>query len=426
MELNLSKEQSTICNNLLDWVDSFNSSMSPSPKKRYIVLGGFAGTGKTYLASKFRVLLNEYYGEKFKVGFCTFTGKAVSVLKKKLEEAGGLFKQDEISTIHSLIYIPVYHKNEKGEKLLIGWKKTETLDHFKLIIIDEGSMVNKVIWDDLSSYNIPIIIIGDHFQLPPIDGKFNIMENPDLTINEIQRQQSDELINFSNYVRQNGRTGSYPIWISTNKTIIKMDWRNKATKEFIEKKIPWKNQDDLKNYQILCGMNNTRVILNNMARKYKFTNPTENPYPGDRLVCLKNNHQTKLMNGQMGTLVWNLPAEKDFQTMSVNLDDSEELYNTLVHLYCFGKISYNDMWEKVFEKNKKRLPRLLKESNSAELDIFDFAYAISVHRAQGSEWDKVVLIEERNSYQDDDNWARWLYTAVTRAKQKIVIITNFY
>jgi len=91
-------------------------------------------------------------------------------------------------------------------------------------------------------------------------------------------------------------------------------------------------------------------------------------------------------------------------------------------MYCFGKTTYGDMWEKVFTKKGKAL---LKELDIPEIDVFDFAYAISVHRSQGSEWDKIILFEERNQYQNDDDWRRWLYTAVTRAKKKIVIITNF-
>ena len=57
--------------------------------------------------------------------------------------------------------------------------------------------------------------------------------------------------------------------------------------------------------------------------------------------------------------------------------------------------------------------------------MFDYGYAISVHKSQGSEWDKVILVEERNFYQSDEDYARWLYTGITRAKNKLLIIKNF-
>ena len=418
--MNLTKEQSKICDTLIDWISSRNK------QKNHIVVAGYAGTGKTYLASKLRVLLNDIYGEDLTVGFCTFTGKASSVLAKKLEENNAVFSKDKTGTIHSLMYMPIFEKDSKGNKIIKGWDKVADLNNYKLIIVDEGSMVNKIMWDDLTSYNIPIIVIGDHFQLPPIEGKFNLMEKPDLFLTEILRQESNELIEFANYIRTTGRTGNYPIWMSPLKNIIKMDWRNPVTQKFIETKIPWKVADELPNYQILCGMNSTRVKLNNMVRKYKFgERPIENfPYPGERIVCLRNNYFTKLMNGQMGTLKWNLPAHKDMQTASISLDDaSDSLYNTLIHLCCFGKVSYDEMSE--LEINKKKINVVLKQNKIDKIDVFDFGYAISVHRAQGSEWDKIVVIEERNRYQNDEMWARWLYTAVTRARQKVVVITNF-
>ena len=59
------------------------------------------------------------------------------------------------------------------------------------------------------------------------------------------------------------------------------------------------------------------------------------------------------------------------------------------------------------------------------MNVFDFGYAVSVHKSQGSEWDKIILIEERNSYQSDEEYARWLYTAVTRASKGLVILDGY-
>lgn len=420
----LSEEQNNVCSRLFDWTSLFFDKGMTSPQRRYIVLAGYAGTGKTYIAASFRKILDDIYGDRIAVGFCTFTGKASSVLAKKLKDQNALYRRDSVGTIHSMIYRAIYEKDKNGNKIFKRWERREEIENIDLIVIDEGSMVNQVMWEDLYSYNIPIIIIGDHGQLPPIGGKFNIMQRPDLILTEIHRQDSDELIILADYIRKTGRSGSYDVWASPNYNVIKMDWRNQNTRDFIADKVPWKDQDQLPNFQMLCGMNQTRVKLNNLARQYKYGSQLiDDPYPGERLVCLKNNNQTRVMNGQMGTLYWNLPADKNYQTMSVKLDDSDEgLYNTLVHMHCFGKVQYGDMWDTIFSKRGKAL---LKKHDVPEVDVFDFAYAISVHRSQGSEWDKIILFEERNPYQSDDDWRRWLYTAVTRAKQKIVIVTNF-
>jgi exodeoxyribonuclease-5 len=58
----------------------------------------------------------------------------------------------------------------------------------------------------------------------------------------------------------------------------------------------------------------------------------------------------------------------------------------------------------------------------AEIDLFDFGYALTVHKAQGSQAQKVVLFEERFSKMDDETWCRWLYTGVTRAGEELYII----
>jgi ATP-dependent exoDNAse (exonuclease V) alpha subunit len=55
-------------------------------------------------------------------------------------------------------------------------------------------------------------------------------------------------------------------------------------------------------------------------------------------------------------------------------------------------------------------------------DLFDFGYALTVHKAQGSSADTVLLFEERNQHMSDDDWRRWLYTAVTRAERQLYII----
>jgi len=423
--MKLSLEQQAACKRMVDWTSLFFNRSVPSPQQRHLVVGGHAGTGKTFLISMFSHSLRDKH-PNHRIGFATLTGKASSVLAKKLKDIGSLYDDDTIGTIHGLIYRPVYEKTPTGEKVFKKWERKPAIDDIDLVVIDEGSMVNEPMWKDLTSYRIPIIIVGDHGQLPPIGGKFDIMKHPDILLNTVHRHD-DELLKYAEEVRLFGNSGEADNFQTPKKTITKLDWNHPVTRKFLEQKIPWKSQKELPNFQVLCGMNNTRVGINNMIRNFKFeSNLLATPYPGERLVCLRNNHSTKVMNGQMGTLKWTLPEAPDYQSMSIKLDDTDGgLYNTLSNMYCFGRLNYDGMWETVFQKNQGKMRALLKKMELSEVDIWDFGYAISVHRSQGSEWDKVILFVERNQYQNEDDWRRWLYTAVTRAKQRLIIIGNF-
>jgi len=157
----LSPDQNTCLDQIMSWwTDS---------KESLYTLGGFAGTGKSYLISVLRTKL-----ENIKVAFCCYTGKATSVLNNKLKHNNSLRSSDKCSTIHSLIYTPDVDKN--GD--VIGWKLRDNLDDYDLLILDEASMVSEDVFCDLESFGIPILAVGDHGQLPPVGGNLNLMKDP--------------------------------------------------------------------------------------------------------------------------------------------------------------------------------------------------------------------------------------------------------
>jgi exodeoxyribonuclease-5 len=135
----LSKDQEKALNQMLDFYASKNKD------KDFLTLGGYAGTGKTTLISELRKEI-DVINPKAKVAFCAFTGKAVQVLKNKLVQNKAIYKKDEISTIHSLIYRTI--EDDRGA--VLGWikKELEEVD-FDIIIVDEASMVDEKIWNDL-------------------------------------------------------------------------------------------------------------------------------------------------------------------------------------------------------------------------------------------------------------------------------------
>ena len=192
--MELSEDQIRCLNKLREWV------VANIKKNSFITMGGYAGTGKTTLIGKLRKDLKLQY-PNIKIAFACFTGKAARVLKNKLTEAEAVCEGDSCGTIHSLIYSPI----ENDKKEIIGWKRRNEMEA-DLIIIDEASMVDENIWKDLRSYGKPIIAVGDHGQLPPINGNFNLMERPILRLEQIHRQMAENpIIKLSIMARKEGK-----------------------------------------------------------------------------------------------------------------------------------------------------------------------------------------------------------------------------
>lgn len=427
--MELTEEQTFILNEVLDWYRN--------PWKNVIKIVGYAGTGKTTLMTEVaaKIRFNHDLGKRgaHKIAFCAFAGKAAHVLATKLEKNRSVMDQDYVGTIHGLLYTPIY-KRKNGKKVLAGWTLKKELN-VDLIIVDEGSMVSKELWLDLNNYNIPIIVCGDHGQLPPVGPKFDLLANADFQLHEIHRQAlGNPIIQLTIDIRRKGyiEPGVYQFLDENDKSkkdengnllpppVFKLDWNNQQCKDIYDK-INW--DEEGKNIIQLCGFNKTRVTLNNNTRK-KLNFLLDEPYPGERVMCLKNNHDTGIKNGQLGSLVWVYPAGKELYDLTMQMDGYDDiLHSSLAIRSSFGKDNYNDEMEIDF---KNTFAKKLKEYDQKDIDLFDFGYCTTVHKSQGSEWDKVVLFEQRNKYQTDQDYARWLYTAATRAKEKLFIIYNYW
>jgi exodeoxyribonuclease V len=387
--LGLSADKKTVLKQILHWQE-FQTDKQP-----YLTVGGYAGTGKTTLIAVLRRLLYKK-NPKMKVAFAAFTGKAARVLKNYLEEFALLYKQDSIGTIHSLIYSVI----ENEQQQIVGWRKKDRLKT-DLIIIDEASMIDQKIWSDLLSYQIPILAVGDHGQLPPVHGYFNLMKEPILRLETIHRQEANNpIIDLSILARTKGHipVGNYGPRV---KKFLKSD---PETAELIDNHLQMANQDTL----IVCGYNNTRLRLNQYLRSIKGFED-EQPQAGDRVICLRNNHQKQIFNGMLGTIERIRRADDKFFELKVDFDDQDLTYEGLVVAKQFNSgqtISFNSQDR-----------HLLKKA-----DLFDFAYALTVHKAQGSQASKVIVFEERFKQMSDEDWRRWLYTAITRAEEELIII----
>lgn len=389
----LTQNQREIVHLLWAWYKQANGS-------DHITLGGYAGTGKTTLISVFRKVL-EQKNPDINVAFCTYTGKAAQVLKTKLVESKTVHGKDYIGTIHSLIYSPI--ENVKGE--IVGWEKREKIYNTDLIIVDEASMVDGNIWADLKSYGLPIIAVGDHGQLAPIEGSFNLMQEPQLKLTEIHRQAQDNpIIKLSIMAREKGEI---PVGIYSE-NVRKLSFEDYDTKEFMNELLENYNTETL----ILTGYNNTRVRINNSIRNL-LGFEDEFPQPGDRVICLRNNGKKKIYNGMIGTIERIFPDHGDWYYAEINMDG-------VVNRYGIPEPYTGLIYQGQFNQ-KEPLNFTKQRAKSVKGDLFDYGYAITVHKAQGSQAKRVILFEERFSQMDEDTWKRWLYTAITRAEEELFV-----
>jgi exodeoxyribonuclease-5 len=339
-------------------------------------LFGYAGTGKTTLAKH---LADHADGE---VKFAAFTGKAASVMRGKGCHGA--------STIHSLIY----RTRESGEDIpsFDLWDEAPA-SKAELIVIDECSMVDAELGRDLLSFGVPVLVLGDPAQLPPIQGGgFFTEAEPDVMLTEVHRQaQDDPIVRLSMDIR----AGEYL-----------------EPGRYGESEVVRKNDLDpgrvLEADQVLVGRNATRRAYNKRMRERRgFDDPM--PAAGDKLVCLRNNRKKGLFNGGL----WSVKdrgqrksgAKTGIMTMRLMPDDETATRGVKVSVRpeCFtGGIEQVD-WA-------RRKP----------YDEFDYGYVLTVHKAQGSQWDDVVLFDESFAFQETRE--RWLYTGVTRAARKLTVV----
>ena len=381
-----------------------------------LTVGGYAGTGKTTLLCELREEMHRHF-PKISVAFVTFTGKASSVLQSKLDNAGIFYENDYIGTIHGLIYKPETRYDPKLKTHVItGWKLKDVDEvYHQLIIIDEASMVSKQLWDDLGKFEKPIIGVGDHGQLPPVGDQFNLLTTTDFQLTEIHRQAlNSPIIYLSKLVRDQGYI---PYNKFFSKEVFKLSWKDDRCKHIWEHLVEF--DEDL---IVLCGFNTTRQYLNERVREKLQYQKKKLPYPGERVVCLANNHNTKIMNGQIGSIMWIMPENYGLYRMTIDMGGSDPV-ECMVSDKCFGEVTYT-MYDGT--KHLKLQQKYAQKKGAGRVDFFDYGYAMSVHKSQGSEWKKVIVFEQRSKHWDDEMYARWLYTAITRSSQKLFIISDFY
>ena len=403
MTYELTSDQKNADSLIKDWY--YNST------RQVFVLAGYAGTGKSTLL---KYSITETLGliPDQSVAFVTSTGKAATVLIRQGISA---------TTLHRLIYQSITQETEievNGKKIKIeklSFKRRENIEKsIKLIVLDEASMVSDDVMYDLLQFGVKMIICGDNAQLPPVEGLNTYLKEPDFTLRQIVRQQLDNpIIKLSQMAREGiyipyGRYG---------------DSVSVLNKRFFtgEKRRHCLTTAD----QIICGINKTRTAINNEIRSMLNRGPF--PESGDKLICTLNNWEQfidsdfrfNLVNGIIGT-VYNpfYDSSTGIGVMQFKVDFLDELCPEALPfdtgIFTDGRYIYKhgDYFASYDEDGEP--------SGAYTLNRFEYGYCISCHKAQGSEFDNTVIFDESYAFKEDRN--RWLYTAITRTKKKLLLL----
>lgn len=330
-----------------------------SRRRRRMSVGGYAGTGKTVVV---QAILAEY-GKVADIGVCAPTGKAAHVLRSKGVE--------NACTFHSLVY-RVAGVNESGDPIFATRRRR---DLPACVIVDEASMLTVDMVKDIERRVPHVLYVGDHGQLEPVGDDPGLMRRPDFKLETIHRQAAGSpIIQFAHHVRRGHDPETFG-----DLARVQRAWTS-----------------DLAGFDVaIVAFNRTRQKINQWTRKRRgFDQST--PMVGEQVICLRNNADYEVWNGMLGTITEVTPG-----LISVATDDGER------KLLPYEPRQFG---------LERTLPYAAPRKGKPTKTLWDWAYAVTCHKFQGSEAGRVVVVEEGSGL-----WApeRWRYTAATRAKQEL-------
>ena len=413
-------------------------------EKQVARIFGYAGCGKSTIL---RYILDELGLDPHRSdrdgGACvpgvvtaTFTGKAALVLRRKGTPA---------RTIHSLIYSVIEATEEEvataAKKIeeaeanvrgLGGFERTameasieamrqalsamkrprfalnpqSDAGQAKLIVLDEVSMVGEEMARDLMSFKKPILVLGDPGQLPPIKGEGAFTrDTPDVMLTEIHRQaETSAILRLATMARE-GR----PIGFGQYDTYVWKMRKGDVTPE-----------QALHGGQVICGMNATRLQLNNALRRAAGFDGAWLPTgPGEKIVCLKNQNDLGLINGMFVTLDDIVDEGSLFFSAIVTDEDGNPVGAPTAEGGRARLRVYKGHFEDHVAFDRQRHDRDWKAKR--HLTEATFGWAITGHKSQGSQWKNVIVWDDGLGRNEQDR-RRWLYTVITRAEEGLVIL----
>lgn len=359
-------EQDRVLQDIKHWL------ANPGPQWRY--LAGFAGSGKTSLAARL--------AQDYNVAFVAFTGRAAQVLIEK--------GCPNATTLHKRIYRP--EEKKTGETVFSV--REDALDGVDLVVLDECSMITSTMAQDLLSLGKRVLATGDPFQLPPVssEGGYFTSKEPHWFLSEVHRQAKESgILRLATDIREDNPMADY---YGPECQIITQEEASKIENELLD----WPDM-------IVVGTHRLRHHFNRQYRERSGFFDVR-PKQGDQLVCLQNDHQRGLLNGQ----IWRCLKSRNVNADCVNLHLKSADSDLEVRV---------DTWDHDFTGRESKLNAMTWRKRS-KYARFAYGYALTCHKAQGGGWDRVIVIDESRVFGDDAS--RWLYSAVTRAAKGLVLV----
>lgn len=375
------------------WFDNWENGLRIGDHPQWFSYSGAAGVGKGFSA---RLIVDMFGFDSHSYVACAYVGKAVLQLTKNGMHA---------KTIHSLIYDarPVFEKNEETGKVVMRhhfFLKEKLDESYRLIFVDEAAMVNDKLRDELLSFGIPIIFMGDMNQLPPVFGNSTILERPDHILTQIMRQKEDDpIVQLSQMILKGIPIMEGPYGKSRVVRELDMD------------------ESLLTNYdQIICNTNAYRHTINNYIRNNIKNYPDNRPMLGDKVVCCQNNWELMvdgypLTNGMIGyiTDISRRHVHKGYYLIDFQpdfLDANRQFINIKM------------------DSKYINLPPDQQRSIGGKLmnEKFEYGYAITTYKSQGSEFPRVLYFD--SFFRTAELTKRSRYTAITRAREELTIVMN--
>lgn len=347
------------------------------------VLGGLAGTGKSTVTA--HLIENVFSPEHTLVG-CP-TGKAAAVLRAKKVMA---------ETIHSIAYQYIGRNVEDRKKLDFVFEGVNC----SVLIIDEASMVNAETHGDLMRSGARLLYVGDYGQLPPVGKDPGIMQNMTAQLTHVHRS-GDDLLDFAHAVRQN------EYWPFETGNVRRQKRGTDEAREAMNLAdivICQKNSTRHRtNLQLLFDAHDIPEAMHEHLRAKWFSRDIAGfleTFLGRsiQVMCVKNNRNHAIWNGSLATLA--IERVSPFGVQGMLTDDAGREFDCDASLEGWGTNPGDVDW-------KQNDPQI----------ALDLGYCITCHKAQGSEFDRVAVLDQ--TYPRMSDRARWRYTAATRAKKLI-------
>jgi exodeoxyribonuclease-5 len=399
---------------------------------RLVSLAGPAGSGKTTLIKALAAAFDD-------VEICTPTNKAAFVLREKGLDASTIFKIFFVPEIIETLgpngqvvskRLKFIAANEYTQGPLPAGKRAWC----EVVIVDETSMLHKWIIDKMRTMAGKLILVGDPHQLPPVrdravPGGYFITRTHDATLKTIHRQaEGSEILQLATAIRQ-----------QSPKVVGHLN--------------SFRPQSSFEDYfaagfQIIAFTNKERARINFICRLL-LGRPDILPVPGDKMVSTDNISDT-IINGTPMTCVAFDWADRDYEAANITVqleDGTVEHHQMGMNLFLRDQlVSQAKAFGPVPERRKRSpepdaAPDVERRQNEPTLLTLTYAYCLTCHKAQGSEFNKVAVIDQRNvimkmtaagiergedSLSPEEMARRWMYTAVTRAKKELVIAGSWW